>query len=235
MADFDGFVIEKGTTVLFQYDGAVHSDHGNNHAGFAIEKGAHVCFQYDGENFCTCAETTPPIHTSSITPAEGLLTVQFNGLVQLSGPALVPANWFITTAHGNPVNVLSIEVSGNEVLLTTTPQSNAAYTLHLPTIGIASTDFGVFTGLFSLNFTGVPTVITVQMIRAVDTHHIDVIFAIAVDPVAASNPLNYSLDHGLTVTEAVRLTDVWYRIRNDPRQTDGTNYTLVVSNIGPKQ
>jgi hypothetical protein len=72
------------------------------------------------------------------------------------------------------------------------------------------------------------------MIRAVDAHHIDVIFSIAVDETTASDPANYALNNGLTVTAATKMTDLWYKLTNQPRQVDGTNYTLVVSNVEPK-
>jgi hypothetical protein len=189
-----------------------------------------------GQSFCTCEAGTATIHTVSVTPAANQLVVTFSDTVELSGPALEVANWFVTinTGSAKTVTITDIDFSGDTVTLTTTPQTlNADYRLHLPTLGITSDVFGIFTGLYSLDFLGVPTPVTVQMVKAVDTHHIDVIFAIAVDEETASDPLNYSIDNGLSVTAANKITDHWYRLTNSPRQTDGVNYTITITNIDP--
>jgi hypothetical protein len=180
--------------------------------------------------------TTPTIHTTSVTAFADHLEVQFSDDVVLSGPALDVASWFVTLdGPGRTVQVGSVSFVGNTVTLGVTPQTlDATYTLHLPQLGISSPSFGIFTGAYSLDFAGVVTPVSVQMIRAVDAHHIDVIFSIAVDETTASDPANYALNNGLTVTAATKMTDLWYKLTNQPRQVDGTNYTLVVSNVEPK-
>jgi hypothetical protein len=188
-------------------------------------------------SYCTCEAGTATIHTTGVTAFLDHLEVTFNANVVLSGPALVPANWYISvTGPGRAVQVGSVEVvSSDTVRLGVTAQTlDAAYTLNLPSLGITSDAFGIFTGLYSLDFLGVPTPVNVQMIRAVDAHHIDVIFAIAVDETSASDPTNYTLSNGLTVTGSHKITDYWYRLTNQPRQVDGTSYTLTVSNVDPK-
>jgi len=184
---------------------------------------------------CTCEQETPTptINTVSVAADENELVITFSTDVVLSGPALEVANWFVTTeGPGREVTIGSIEFSGTTVTLTTTPQTlDAEYTLHLPTLGITSDVFGVFTGLYSLDFVGVATVVNVQMVKVVDTHHLDVIFAIPVTEETAGDPLNYSINNGLTITEAVRVTDQWYRVRNEPRQVDATSYTITITNI----
>jgi hypothetical protein len=188
---------------------------------------------------CTCEVGATSIHTVSITAFADHLEVKFSDNVVLSGPALDIANWFVTNpgpALGREVVVGAItSVVGDTVTLAVSPQTlNANYRLYLPTIGISSTSFGIFTGLFSLDFLGVPTFVSIQMVKAVDTHRVDVIFAIAVDETTASDPLNYSVNNGLTITSATKITDFWYRLRNDPRQTDGVTYTFIATNIEPR-
>jgi hypothetical protein len=188
------------------------------------------------ESFCTCQAGTPTIHTLGITAAADHLDVQFSDDVTLSGPALESTNWFITVdGPGREVVVGAVSIiSSDTVRLLVTPQTlNANYTLHLPTLGISSPTFGIFTGLYSLDFEGVATPVNVQMIKVIDTHHIDVIFAIAVSDESASDPLNYTIDNGLTIVSATKITDHWYRLRNTPRQVDATTYTITISNIEP--
>ncbi len=202
--------------------------------------GAAPISAYDSEqSFCTCEQETPTptIHTESITAAVSHLDVEFSTDVVLSGPALDVANWYVTVdGPGKEVTVGAItQLNATTVRLTVTTQTqDAEYTLHLPQRGITSDEFGVFTGLYSLEFEGVATPVTVQMIRVVDTHHLDVIFAIAVDEDEASDPLNYAINNGLTVVSATKITDFQYRLRNTPRQVDATTYTILITNIGPK-
>jgi hypothetical protein len=191
------------------------------------------------QSYCTCETETPTpfIHTESISADVQELTIEFSTNVVLSGPALVPGNWFVTINSGSAkeVTISNVEFSGTTVTLTTTPQTlDADYRLHLPSLGITSDEFGIFTGVYSLDFAGVPTPVSLQMVKAVDTHHVDVIFSIAVDEDDASDPLNYTVNGGLTITEARRITDYWYRLTNEPRQTDGVDYTFTASNINPK-
>jgi len=188
-------------------------------------------FNLSGDDDCV-----PSINTTGITAFTDHLEVTFSTDVVLSGPALEIGNWTVTVdGPGREVEVTSVSFVGNTVTLGVTPQTlDADYTLHLPTIGITSDVFGVFTGLYSLDFDGVPTIVNLQMVRAVDTHHVDVLFAIAVSEDTAGDPLNYSVNNGLTITEAVRVTDFWYRLRNEPRQTDGVNYTFIATNIEAK-
>ena len=189
-------------------------------------------------SFCTCEAAAPTIHTESITPSIGQLIVTFNQDLQLSGPALDLESWYVThddDPDAHDVRLTSMVVGVDSVTFTTTPQTDGGlYRLHLPNWGITSPAFGIFTGDYSLDFVGVPTPVTVQMVKVVDVHRIDVIFAIAVDETDASDPTNYQIDNGLTCVSATKITDHWYRLRNEPRQVDATTYTITISNIAAK-
>ncbi len=187
-------------------------------------------------SFCTCEAGTPTIHTEGITANPTYLDVEFSDDVVLSGPALESANWYVTLdGPGREVAVGSIAVvSSTVVRVFVTPQTlDATYTLRLPQLGITSASFGIFTGLYSLDFLGVPTVVSVQMVKTIDARTVDVIFAIAVDETTASDPLNYSVSNGLEVTAARKLTDHWYRLTTT-RQTNDVVYTFIATNIEPK-
>lgn len=237
MADWDGYVTERSAQPFFEVDGfADQGLNSNAHDGFITERTSiRPFYEVDGSSYCTCVQSSTPIHTVSISAAANQVTVQFSASIVLSGPALETDNWVIVTNTDGArlVTVNSIEVSGNDVILTTTPQSDgASYTLELPTIGITDSSFDPFAGLFSLDFTGVPTIVAVNMVKTIDARTIDVIFATPVNEADASNPANYSVDHGLEVTAAVRITDFWYRLTTT-RQTNDVVYTLTASNIGP--
>lgn len=173
-------------------------------------------------------------HTTGIAAAAGQITVTFNKNVVLTGPALSTLGWkVLLSGPGRLVDIGNVTAVGNTVVINTTPQTlNATYTLLLPIQGIISNTFDALVGLFELPFLGVPTPVTVQMVKDVDARTIDVIFSIAVNVEDASNPVNYSIDHGLVVTAATRVTDLNYRLTTT-RQTNDLVYTLIASNIGP--
>ena len=213
-----------------------YDDHANLTADLQRLAGA-----FESElSFCTCEQqaVTPFIHTDGITVAAAYLDVEFTENVVLSGPALVVANWFVTVVNepAREVTVGSVTIISPKVVrLAVTAQTlDGDYRLHLPQSGITSDEFGIFTGLYSLDFVGVPTVITVQMVRVVDTHHLDIIFAIPVSEETAGDPTNYVISNGLECTASVKITDQRYRIRNEPRQVDATTYTITITNIEPK-
>ncbi len=194
---------------------------------------------YDEEySQCTCVALTPTptIHTVGITAYKDHLDIQFSTNVVLSGPALDTSNWYITVSGpGRDVNIGTVAViSADTVRVTVTAQTlDANYTLHFPTLGITSDVFGIFTGLYGLEFEGVPTIVTVQMVRTIDARTVEVLFGIPVDKTTASDPLNYSVNNGLEVTASVRVTDTRYRLTTT-RQTNDVIYTFVASNIEPK-
>lgn len=234
MADFDCFVYDDR--------GAYYEETGHN-PGFAYNSNL-TGFEYadrakfyeeDNTSYCSCVVTATPIRTVSITPAQNQITVQFSADIVLGGAALQVDNWIVShLSHGaNDVFVLAIHVSGTEVILTTTPQTgDGAYTLNLPTTGITDGSGNPFTGDYALDFTGVATIVPVQMVKTVDARTIDVIFGFAVNPTDASNINNYAINNGLEVLGAVRITDNWYRLTTT-RQANDTSYTLTASNIGP--
>jgi len=195
---------------------------------------------YESSNsYCTCEAGTASIHTVSLTAFADHLDVKFSDNVVLSGPALDVASWYVTNpgpALGRDVVVTAItSVVGDTVTLAVSPQTlNANYRLHLPLLGITSPTFGVFTGLYSLDWLGVPTIVNIQMLKVIDTHTVHVIFGVAVDETDASDPLNYSVDNGLTIVSATKITDFWYELKNKPRQVDGQTYNFTATNIGAK-
>ena len=233
MADFNCFVYEDRAAYYEETLSNPGFAFGSNRTPFVYADRV-AFYEEDGTSYCSCVVTATPIRTVSITPAQNQLTIQFSSDIILGGAALSVENWIVSHLGGaNDVFVLAIHVSGPNVILTTTPQTgSAAYTLNLPTSGITDNEGNPFTGLFALDFSGVATVIAVQMVKTVDARTIDVIFGFAVNPTDASNINNYAINNGLEVLGAVRISDYWYRLTTT-RQVTGTNYTLTVSNIGP--
>jgi hypothetical protein len=84
----------------------------------------------------------PTMDFVSITPNNLALAILFTDQVELVGNAANYANWVITTSDGQPVAAVSVEPSGNSVILGTTPHTTGAtYTLTIPQ-GVMSINTG---------------------------------------------------------------------------------------------
>lgn len=255
MADLDADLQGPGNGLFSDFDVEPHADHDadeqllvsrffsahhvEDHVNWTGAEQLPKSGAFESENsYCTCEQGAANVHTESLTPFADHLDVEFSDNIVLSGPALDVASWYVTNpgpAIGREVTVTSITIVGNIVRLGVTPQTlNANYTLHLPTVGITTPGFATFVGLYSLDWLGVPTFVGIQMLKVIDTHTVHVIFGVPVDETDASDPLNYSVDNGLTIISATKITDFWYELKNKPRQVDGATYNFVATNIGPK-
>lgn len=170
---------------------------------------------------------------SSIIPAPTYIDIAFSfALAQISGPALVTANYTITPIDGgNPVTVLSAALVGGNLRLTTTEFTNGKnYVVTMPNSGYSDGNSDIFQGPFANQFTAVGVAPTVVMVRAVDGRLMEVIYSKAVVQNEASNPANYSSDGGLTISAATKITDVVYRLTTS-RQNRDQVYNIAVSNV----
>jgi hypothetical protein len=160
------------------------------------------------------------------------VVVTFSDSVMVSGPALVPANYPITlTGAGVNVLVTAIEAVGSTLVLTTDKQTpGAAYTVHLPLQGILSGSFAQFVGPFDLAFTGGTGVVSILQTRSVDAFKLEVNFNIPVLESTAIIPTNYTINNGLVVLGAVKITDFAYRLTTT-RQVQTQSYTVSISGI----
>lgn len=142
----------------------------------------------------------------------------------LSGFVSNPANWSITGAPG--VAVTAVNLSSNQIVLTTTTQGNGvSYTVNIP-LGITANG-GVFPmlGPFSIAFTGSTGDPILVQARSVDERIVDVFFSFAPIPSRATDATNYSIAPSLTISAIQMMSPTWYRITTSP-QTIGTSYTI---------
>lgn len=158
--------------------------------------------------------------------------VTFSDSVMVSGPALVPANYPITlTGAGVDVLVTAVEAVGSTLVLTTDKQTPGAnYDVHLPLQGILSGSFAQFVGPFDLSFTGGTGVVSILQTRSVDAFVLELNFSIPVLESTAIIPSNYTIDNGLVVLGATRITDLFYRLTTT-RQVQTQTYTVSISGI----
>lgn len=163
------------------------------------------------------------------------LELVFSTNVALFGPALVPAQWTVTTGvSGAPVPVVtSVVVAGPRVkLYHTEARTGVLYTLALPVVGIQNLFSDPYGGPFTSNFTGVGIVPFVVVAGAGDGFSVKVIFSEPVEPSDALIPSNYVItgSGGLTVFEVTQENATIFNLRTSLQQV-GAAYTLTVSNV----
>jgi hypothetical protein len=157
----------------------------------------------------------------------------FNANVAISGPAADYTNWDITenSIYADP-SISAVEVvSGNRVRLTISEQTAlGTYTIQIPTLGVTTDTGSPLVGPFSIDFLGIGVGPDVAMAKALDARTLEVIFTEAVREDDATTVSNYSIAPPLTVSAAVKVTDLVYRLTTS-KQTYGTVYTVTISNI----
>lgn len=133
-----------------------------------------------------------------------------------------------TTSSLASITGVSI-VAGNVRLTTTQCTNGGLYKITLPAVGFF--DGGdVFVGPYSMNAVAVGLLPQALSARAIDARLIEVVFNEAVVQTEAMNVANYAITPTLAVHSVSFVNANTYRIVTD-RQTRGTVYTVVVSNI----
>lgn len=171
----------------------------------------------------------------SVTPYGDRLELTFSSNIVLSGAALLPAQWTVTTATPGAATptVTAVSVVGATVTLYITEcTSGATYFLHIPTTGIADFSATPFGGPWLQSFVGVGVVPFVALASANDALHAKVVFSEAVVSSEALVPTNYIITGGagLTVYAVTKETDLVYTLTTS-LQVVGQSYTVTVSNI----
>jgi len=171
--------------------------------------------------------------STGITPAETQLIVQLNNDGVISGPAASPSGYTITVSGpGNQVTVTGVSISGDQLTLHTTPHTpGASYTLHMPTLGLVSTDARVYQGDFEIEYTGPAAPAIVQLVRSLDARTIEVVFSRAVNQQQAEDITNYSISPTLVLHQSNRVSDFHYRLITE-QQVLGQTYNVTVTNVG---
>jgi len=170
----------------------------------------------------------------SVTPFGDRLELLFDSNIALSGPALLNAQWVITSPPGVVApTATSVSVAGSTVTLYITEcTSGTSYYLHIPTTGITDTTMTPFGGPWLHTFVGVGVAPFVALASASDALHAKVIFSEAVLEAEALISANYLITGGagLTVYGVVKETDQVY-VLTTSLQVSGQSYTVTVSNI----
>lgn len=205
---------------------------------YFVSLGPNTFFDLSG-NFNSTAATpimiaTPPtMQFVSSTGGVSVVHLTYSLPPTLSGAALIPANWLIT-GGGIHVTVTAVGTSGNDILLTVTPQTQGAtYTATMPAgiSGLSGSTPIALSGAFTANFTGTGTAPTIVIaFPESDGKLVDVIFNESVVTSEAMIAANYSIDHSLVVFSVDQINLNSYRLHTS-LQTAGTVYTLTVSNI----
>ena len=167
-----------------------------------------------------------------IIVAEHTITVQFNRLAIVTGPALLPTSYPITPTDGGfPATVTAVSAVGATLVLTVTEHTNGKnYILGMPTVGITDVDANLYQGPFLFPYAGVGSSPHALIARSVDARTFEITFDRAMNAVEATNPANYSVSPTLKVVSVSKVLDSVYRATT-ARQSQGVLYTVTVSNI----
>lgn len=169
---------------------------------------------------------------TGVVVAAQQLTLNLNATPLVSGPAVNPAAYTVVpNGNGVPVQVTSVQVSGNTVVLGTTAMTiGAAYTLVIPSVGLISADGRQFNGTFTPGFTGAGVAPFLVQAASVDARTLQVVYSEPVNASDATNPANYSIVPPLAVTAVSRVTSLVY-VLTTARQARGQVYTVTASNV----
>lgn len=171
---------------------------------------------------------------TAISATPGLVTVTLSNSFIISGPAADSSMYVINgvTPGAYPVTPTGVSVLGSNLLITTTEMTDGeTYQLIIPNVGIVSVLNEPFQGIFNPTFTGAGTRPFIVISRSIDARIVEVVYNERVIVSDATNPANYSITPGpLAVTSVDSLTEMTYRLHT-AKQTDGTLYTIVVSNV----
>lgn len=146
----------------------------------------------------------------------------------LTGDSADIANWAITGA-GDPT-LSNVTITDGAVVLTVLPflESAEEYQLAVPD-GIES-DGQRYLGSYILSFTsGTPLPVVISTL-SIDARVVEVIFNNPMVLAEATNPANYEIDGGITVSAVTRVTSTTYRLTTS-KQGLGVSYNLTVSGI----
>lgn len=181
---------------------------------------------------CEGGGATPAFVLNSITPAHKQITLVFSNNVAVSGPALEPAQWIITSlGSGVAGTVMAVQPSSAQIILTTNELTNGqSYKLTIPQQGLIDTSNNEFDGNYNPTFNAVGVTPSVVMARSIDARSIDVYFSEAVNETDALTASKYSIDNGLSVVSVSKITDLVYRLTTT-KQTIGATYNVTASGI----
>lgn len=168
----------------------------------------------------------------STVASDKLVTLTLNQPLFLTGLAEDYTQYVFTSlGDGIAIEATGVTASGNQILIDTTEQTDGAlYQLNIPPAGIISSSDSPFQGSFEPTFTGVGIGATILMSRAIDAYTVEIFYSEAVNNSDATDIDNYSIDNGLEVTAAIKITDTRYQIKTT-RQVEGLLYTITVSNV----
>lgn len=168
---------------------------------------------------------------NSITPALKLVTLHLSNFPVLDGPAADPSQYILTSLTGVVATVTGVDVSGQDLILTTTEMTNGqSYTLHIPNQGLIDTSNDLFQGPFSPSFISVGASPGINMIRSVDVRHIDVIYSEGMNEGDATDRANYSIAPSLQIVSIKKITDFWFQLTTS-KQTIGQSYIVTVTGV----
>jgi hypothetical protein len=171
----------------------------------------------------------PTMDFVSITPNNLALAILFTDQVELVGAAANYANWVIATSAGQPVAAVSVEPSGNSVILGTTPHTTGAtYTLTIPQ-GVMSINTGAsYPAPTDQDYVGNGAGPGITRATSLDARTLQIIFNEPVLKGDAINPGNYTVNGNVQVLGSSYVTDSTYVLATS-RQTAGHVYTVVAN------
>lgn len=179
-------------------------------------------------------DPTPPLFTlTSIQGEPNKIRLVFPSNFSATGAAAVFSNYVVTPLDGGiAVTVTGLTVSSNQLILDTTDQSDGkTYQLDIP-VGLVDTYSQSYIGPSSPTFLGDADDALIAMARSIDAFTVEVIFKVAVNPVAATEPANYSIDNDGEVLAVTQVSDREFRLTTSKLEED-FNYTVTTTGIGP--
>jgi hypothetical protein len=160
-----------------------------------------------------------------------IIEIAMNDAVNLTGGALLPANWVVTNGTVTvPVYSVSLSLDQDTVLLGVGVPPSGSFQITIPGGVLRRSDGSLYTTPQPMPVTITEPGPTVVLARSVDARALDIVFSKPVQWADAETVANYSIDNGLTVSAVTYVTDMVYRLTTS-RQTVGTLYTVTVVNV----
>ncbi len=171
-----------------------------------------------------------PLTLFSLVQTDNNIRVTFDRNVLDSVQLRDLSNWSVTGPSTITITAVTPGTNYVDVTLYGGMTGGGAYTLHIGAGTVRALSDEGMNDAIDKAFVGVHYGPVIMNNRVVDCRELAIFWNAPVVEADATNPVNYTLSGGLTVTAARKLSSIEYRLTTD-KQLVGTGYTLTASNI----